>query len=238
MTQSGNDENQIPARLPTLPDDTILRFSPLRPLDAFLDVASECEGSPRRDRRTREQGMFSSVQRAEVCARVLALGRADARVSGGAVTGSCATNAQDSWSDVDTAFGYSAGTDPEEVLRDWTVSLDEELDIAHYFDLRQGETAYRVFLLSSGLEVDVSLTPNEAFGPHGPAFRLVFGRCTEGVAPTPESPDELIGWGWISLFGARAAIERSRWWQAVRFIGAVRDHGLALACLRHGLPSR
>jgi hypothetical protein len=35
---------------------------------------------------------------------------------------------------------------------------------------------------------------------------------------------------------ARACIERGRVWQAEHHLGAVRDHALSLACLRHGVP--
>jgi hypothetical protein len=34
----------------------------------------------------------------------------------------------------------------------------------------------------------------------------------------------------------RTCIERGRIWQAEHYVGAVRDHALALACLREGQP--
>jgi hypothetical protein len=181
--------------------------------------------------------MFSPSDRTMIRERVLALGRADGRVTGGAITGSTAVDAEDRWSDVDTAFGYAPDVRPEHVLADWTEALERDLDLVHHFDLSRGATRYRVFLLSNGLELDVSLTPAEEFGAHGPAFRLVFGESVGEVSAAQESSDELIGWGWIYLFSARAAIERNRAWQAACFIGAARDHGLALACVRSGLPS-
>jgi hypothetical protein len=48
---------------------------------------------------------------------------------------------------------------------------------------------------------------------------------------------DLFGWGAIYALHARACIERGRLWQAEHYVGAVRDHALALACLRHGLPA-
>jgi hypothetical protein len=48
---------------------------------------------------------------------------------------------------------------------------------------------------------------------------------------------DLFGWGVIYALHARACIERGRLWQAEHYVGAVRDHALALACLRHGLPA-
>ena len=181
--------------------------------------------------------MFSVTERAAIRNRVIDMGRADTRITGGAITGSYALDAEDEWSDVDMAFGYDADNQPEEILRDWTAELAHQADIVHYFDLRRGETLYRVFLLSNALEVDISLTPAAAFGAHGPSFRLLFGRSVEGASTASESQDELTGWGWIYLLSARAAIARGRLWQAVRLVGALRDHGLALACVRQGVPS-
>lgn len=48
---------------------------------------------------------------------------------------------------------------------------------------------------------------------------------------------DLFGWGVIYALHARVCIERRRLWQAERYVGAVRDHALSLACLRHGLPA-
>jgi hypothetical protein len=179
--------------------------------------------------------VFTPEERDRVRERVFAVARSDARITGGAVTGSRSLGAEDRWSDVDTAFGVAAGIDPEAVLRDWTELFERELEVVHRFDLRRGATLYRVFLLSSALEVDVSLTPEPDFGPRGPAFRLLFGEGTDQPHAEPDL-DELIGWGWIYVLNARAAIERGRPWQAEHWIAATRDQALSLACLRHGLP--
>ena len=57
------------------------------------------------------------------------------------------------------------------------------------------------------------------------------------MAPTPPDAGDLFGWGVIYALHARACIERGRLWQAEHYVGAVRDHALSLACLRHGLPA-
>jgi len=44
----------------------------------------------------------------------------------------------------------------------------------------------------------------------------------------------LIGLGWHHVLHARACIERGRPWQAEYWISGIRDHALALACLRVG----
>jgi hypothetical protein len=181
--------------------------------------------------------MFSVDDRQLVRERILSLGRDDPRISGGAVTGSYAVGAEDRWSDIDTAFGYVDGASPVDILGDWTTTLRREFDVAHHFDLERGATVYRVFLLVNALEVDVSLTPAELFGAQGPAFRMMFGASVDALVSPVESRDGLIGWAWIYLLGASAAIARERYWQALRLVGAARDHGLALACLRYGVAS-
>jgi hypothetical protein len=181
--------------------------------------------------------LFSPEERDRVRERVFAIARADERVTGGAVTGSRSVGAEDRWSDVDTAFGVAAGVALDDVLSDWTEALERELDIVHHFDLRHGPTLYRVFLLSSALEVDISLTPASEFGARAATFDLVFGASTEQPQTAAPDVDSLIGFGWIYVLNARAGIERGRPWQAAHWIEAIRDQALALACVRHGLPA-
>ena len=53
--------------------------------------------------------------------------------------------------------------------------------------------------------------------------------------PEPAA-DGLIGMGWLYALHARSSIARGKAWQAEHMI-SVRDQALALACLRHGLPT-
>jgi hypothetical protein len=85
-----------------------------------------------------------------VRARVLDLARTDPRVTAGALTGSTAVGADDD-------------------------RQSSQFGVLDHFDLRSGSTVYRVFLLPSGLEVDVAVTPHQAFGARGPRFRTLFG---------------------------------------------------------------
>jgi hypothetical protein len=43
--------------------------------------------------------------------------------------------------------------------------------------------------------------------------------------------------GWLYALHARSSIARDRGWQAEYMISGLRDHVLALACVRHGLPA-
>jgi hypothetical protein len=83
------------------------------------------------------------------------------------------------------------------------------------------------------LQVDLAFWPAAEFGTIAPTFRLLFGTANE--RPTALAPDaaELIGMGWLYALHARSSIARGRVWQAEYMISGVRDHVLALACLRH-----
>jgi hypothetical protein len=178
--------------------------------------------------------MFTLEQKNHVRDRVLELARADSRVTGGALTGSMAFGSGDKWSDIDVAFGIAGGITPETVLDDWMQVLDREFSVLNHFDLRSGSSVYRVFLLLSGLEVDVAVTPGEDFGARGPHFRALFGATRELQNTLQPSTSSLIGLGWHHVLHARSSIERNKPWQAEYWISGIRDHTLALACLRSG----
>ncbi len=184
--------------------------------------------------------MFTSEQRDNVRDHVLNMARADPRVTAGALTGSRAVGAEDEWSDIDLAFGIVDGISLEGVLDDWTAALSRDLGALHYWDLRSGPSIYRVFLLPTGIEVDAAVTPQQEFGARGPSFRSLFGNfrpLEPSKQPGAQSQSQyryLVGLGWHHVLHARAAIERAKPWRAEYWISALRDHTLALACLRLG----
>ena len=194
--------------------------------------------------------MFTVEQRDALRDRVLALGEQDERVVAGAVVGSLAFDGGDRFSDVDLTFGVADHLGVADVLHAWTRTLVEEFDAVPLVDLERGPITYRVFLLPDALQLDLSMSPAAQFRPAGPRFRLVFGETAaerpEASAPpvvgdlfiaTPSVPEDVFGWGVIYAVHARACIERGRLWQAEHYVGAVRDHALALACLREELPA-
>jgi hypothetical protein len=153
--------------------------------------------------------MFTIEFRDDVRHRLLELARADPRVTGGALTGSTALGSGDQWSDVDVAFGIADGHRLETVLEDWTLTLDQEFSVVNQFDLRAGKRIYRVFLLPSGLEVDVSVMPAEEFGAYGPEFRALFGTAHQlETTPQPDA-SALIGRGLASRF-PRSGVHRAQ----------------------------
>ena len=183
--------------------------------------------------------MFTAEFREQVRKRVLELVRVDPRVTGGALTGSTAIGLGDQWSDIDLAFGIADGNRLEDVLDDWTHLLDQEFGVLHHFDLHASQRRIsRVFLLPGGLEIDVVVLAAEDLGAGGPRFRALFGTTHELEAQPQPDASYLLGMSWLHVLHARACIERHKLWQAEYFIRGIRDHVLALACLRLGEDTR
>jgi hypothetical protein len=182
--------------------------------------------------------VFTIQQRDDLRERVLALAQEDTRVVAGAAVGSLALGSGDRFSDLDLTFAVADEVLLAKVLDDWTRTLEDELAAVQLVDLERGPTTYRVFLLPDLLQFDLSVTPASRFAPAGPRFRLLFGvTAGDGTTPTPPAAGDLFGWGVIYALHSRTCIERGRVWQAEHYVGAVRDHALSLACLRHGLPA-
>src|SRR5207302_10127128 len=96
---------------------------------------------------------------------------------------------------------------------------------------------YRVFLLANSLQVDLAFAPHGEFGARAPTFRLLFGIAAEPRQPQPGAPTELVGLAWLYALHVRSASARGTLWQAEHMLRAARDHVLAAACRRLGLPS-
>jgi hypothetical protein len=180
--------------------------------------------------------MFTVEYRNRLRDRVLALAQADARVTAGAVVGSLALGGGDRWSDLDLTFAVSEEVAINVILDDWTHALVDEFEAVHLFDLSSGPSIYRVFLLPSCLQFDLSFTPASRFGATGPKFELLFGRVVERSFPPVPSARELFGYAVHHAVRARFCIERGKVWQAEHWISSLRDYGLSLACHSRGLP--
>lgn len=181
--------------------------------------------------------MFTCDERKELRGELLRLAENDPRISGAAITGSAAAGREDESSDIDLAFAVKDASQVHSVLADWTVEMYERREAAHHIDVMAGAWIYRVFLLRSGLQVDLAFVPAADFRALGPTFRLVFGEAQEARSfPIAQSGD-LIGYGWLYALHARSSIARGKVWQAEYMISATRDQGLALCCLRHGVSA-
>lgn len=181
--------------------------------------------------------MFSVQDRDRLHGRILEMAKADTRVVSGAVVGSLALSNGDRWSDLDLTFAVSDEFSIYDVLEEWTQLIFKEFGAAHLFDLPSGPSIYRVFLIPTCLQFDLSFTPASKFGATSPKFRLLFGSAVERSFHQPPSAHELFGYAVHHALRARFCIERGRYWQAEYWISSLRDYALNLACLRRGLPA-
>lgn len=181
--------------------------------------------------------MFSDADRDSLRADLLAFAAADPRISGSAITGSAAAGREDQWSDIDLAFGVTGADDMPTVVSDFTARMYNHHHALHHVDVRAGAWLYRVFLQPNTLQVDLAFAPASDFRALAPSFRLVHGRAPEPAPLPPASAAVLIGMAWLYALHVRSAIARHKPWQALYMINGLRDHALALACLRHNLPT-
>jgi predicted nucleotidyltransferase len=181
--------------------------------------------------------VFSQQERGDVCRRLVAAARRDDRISAAAVVGSAALDRTDEWSDIDLALRLAPGLEPADIASAWTGRMYEEHGAVDHVDVWSGSTLFRVFLLSSSLQVDLSFWASDTFAPSGEAFRLLFGEANEPTAAPPVMPGTLIGIGWLYASHARSSIARGRNLRALYMVNGVRDQVVSLACLRYGLPA-
>ncbi|MCR6487591.1 nucleotidyltransferase domain-containing protein [Amycolatopsis sp. OK19-0408] len=179
--------------------------------------------------------MYTPGERQALREALVEAARSDERVTGAALTGSAALDAEDAWSDIDLAFAVAG--EPAAVLADFTTRMYGEHGAVHHMDVVFERTVFRVFLLANTLQVDLAFWPAADFGATTPKFRLLFGTAQDRPRTPPPEPRRLIDLAWLHALHARSSIERGRGWQAEYMIGRVREHALALACLRHGLPA-
>jgi predicted nucleotidyltransferase len=181
--------------------------------------------------------VFTPEERDRLRDVLIAVADTDERIVAAAITGSAALDREDRWSDIDLAVGVAAEADLSAVIADWTERMYQEHQVVHHVDVTRGGTVYRVFLLATTLQVDLAFSPAAEFGAIAPSFRLLFGTAAEQPAASVPSDVQLIGLGWLYALHAHSSIARGRVWQAEYMISGVRDHALALACLRHGVPA-
>jgi hypothetical protein len=180
--------------------------------------------------------MYGPDDRKRIRESIIDFARADERITGGAITGSAASDREDYWSDIDLAFGVSLTADFVETVSDFSRLMYESHNAIHHMDVKSGVWVYRVFLLSNSLQVDLAFAPDGQFGALAQSFRMVFGASTQ-LAPTPKrDAEELVGWGWLYALHVRSSLARKRYWQAEYMISGMRNQLLALACRRYGLP--
>ncbi|GAA1019615.1 MULTISPECIES: nucleotidyltransferase domain-containing protein [Amycolatopsis] len=180
--------------------------------------------------------MFKVAERVQIRDELIAAARQDVDIAGAALVGSTARGTEDRWSDIDLVLQLAENANEAAVVARWTRSLDEKFGVADTLDVisREG-VRYRVFLLDSSLQVDVSFWPHELFRATEDGFQLVFGQANEPTSAPKPGREQVIGMAWLYALHARSAIARGRTWQAVLMLDDLRTQIIALECLRHGL---
>lgn len=184
-----------------------------------------------------EVSVFTSQNREQIRAELVAASQSDARIAGAAHFGSAALGSEDRWSDIDLGLCLASDADFDQVLTDWTARLYRDQGAVAHYDVSRGNILYRVFLLENTLQIDLSFWPATELRALGPKFRLIFGSAAESVsAPGPDSRD-LIGMAWLYALHVRSSIARSRFLQAEYMLSGMRDNVLALMCGRVGVAA-
>jgi hypothetical protein len=202
----------------------------------FCEIFGGSRGGPVPDASVQKL-VFTAEERSHLRSELLKYATKDKRISGAAITGSAAAEKEDRWSDIDLAFGISKAEDVANVVADWTAYMYADHFALHHVDVKSGNWLYRVFFVPNSLQVDLAFVPAHDFRALAPTFRLVFGNANDPHHSPTVPADSLIGMCWLYALHARACIERGRLWQGEYMISDVRDHVLALSCVRHGLPS-
>jgi predicted nucleotidyltransferase len=185
-----------------------------------------------------ELRVFTPEERESLRDALVRAARADPRVIAAAHTGSAAVGRADRWSDIDLALRVSDSAVMDDVIADFTSLMSREHDAIAHLDIPRGNVLFRVFLVRNTLQVDLAFWPEGEFGATSPTFRLIFGATNQRPVTPPPSPVELIGMAWLYALHVRSSIARERLWQAEYMVSAMRDHVLALACVREGLTPR
>lgn len=181
--------------------------------------------------------MFTARDRRRLRDSLVEAARHDPGITAAALVGSAASGAEDDWSDIDLALRLVASGEPLTSAREWTATMYDRHGAVHHLDIWAGPALYRVFLLESSLQVDLSFWPDAEFRATEPTFRLLFGTANEPSDPSSPRVDQVAGMGWLYALHARAAIARNRPWQALLMLDGIRDQIVVLACMRHGLDA-
>lgn len=179
--------------------------------------------------------MFTVEERELLRGAMIAHAEESPDIVGAALVGSAARGREDRWSDIDLVLKLAPGVDEAVVVDAWTAWMHDRADVADTLDVHTRDARYRVFLLASSLQVDVSFWPHDAFRETEDGFALIFGDANSPTRPTPPDVDGLIGMGWLYALHARSAVARGRVWQATIMLDHLRDQTIALACLSDGL---
>jgi predicted nucleotidyltransferase len=181
--------------------------------------------------------VFDADEREALRAHLVSAAKADDRIAGAALLGSAARGEEDSWSDIDLALRLVPGAVPDAVADAWMARVAESELVVDHLDIRASGALYRVLLLGSTLQVDLSFWPHDQPLAAGAPVEVLFGEVP--LLPTSAEADDAViavRMGWLYALHARSALGRHRVWQAIWMLESIRNVVAALYCRRLGLP--
>ena len=180
--------------------------------------------------------MFESGDRERIRSELIEAASADPDIVGAALVGSAARGAEDRWSDIDLVLQLADDAGEPRVVERWTRLIRDRYGVADTLDVFAAQgVRYRVFLLPTSLQIDLSFWPRDLFRETEPGFALQFGTPAEPTRPAAPDPRRMIGMGWLSALHARSALARGKAWQAAGMLDHLREEVMALQCVRAGL---
>lgn len=184
--------------------------------------------------------IVSEAGRAALRARLIAAAHGDPQVLAAALLGSAASGTEDRWSDIDLALRLAPGVDPVLTADRWLALVAQTEVVVDHLDLHASGAVYRVLLLGSTLQVDLSFWPHDESLVGGPPVHVVFGEVgVHAAVETPAGEDSLgdVRMAWLYALHVRSALRRGRLWQATWMLEGIRNRLAALYCRRFALPT-
>ncbi len=183
--------------------------------------------------------MFTEEEREALRTELTGSARDDARVVAAASLGSAARGELDRWSDIDLALRLAPGVDVDEVVETWTKRVARSELVVDHLDIRASGALYRVLLLASTLQVDLSFWPHDQPLAGDAPVAVLFGEFPITLLDAAAEPDQshsAVRMGWLYALHLRSALGRGRWWQASWMLQSIRDVLVGLYCQRLDLP--
>ena len=184
--------------------------------------------------------MFGVDEREALQARLVRLAEVDQQVAAAALLGSAARSASDRWSDIDLALRLVPGARPDAVADEWTARVADTEQVVDHLDVRASGALYRVLLLASSLQVDLSFWPHDQPLAGGAPVAVLFGEVPVAAVEPAAGADEArraLQMGWLYALHTRSALGRGRPWQALWMLESMRELVVGSYCRRLGVPA-
>ena len=177
--------------------------------------------------------VFSVKEREALRTRLARFAEADEQISAAALLGSAARDELDQWSDIDLALRLVPDAEPELVADVWAARVADTEQVVDQLDIRASGALYRVLLLASSLQVDLSFWPHERPLTGGAPVAVLFGEVPVAPVEPVDGLDEsrsAVRMGWLFALHVRSALGRGRCWQAVGMLESIRNVLVGLYC--------